>query len=153
MLPNASRPTLRVQQLGRCGGSYAYWGLLHRGKCGRGAKPTTHFQTRPRLEVSGAVPPLAYMPSWNGAFLGTQRMLSLRWTSLPLCAPALVGWFVLLKWGDISFHFTRVRFITVGCHWLILYMGVEQKCKWIVNWIGYGRKYPVTYMETLYKTA
>jgi hypothetical protein len=60
---------------------------------------------------------------------------------------------VLLKRGDISLELTRVRFITVGCHWLILYMGIEHKCKLIVNWIGYGRKYPVTYIEALHKHA
>ena len=64
VLPNASRPTLGVQQLGRCGGGLERTGgVLHRGKYVRGAKPTTHFQTRPRLGVNGAVPPLAYMPS------------------------------------------------------------------------------------------
>jgi len=32
-----------------------------------GVKPTTYRHLVPRLSLSGAVPPLPYMPSWHGA--------------------------------------------------------------------------------------
>jgi len=40
--------------------------VISRGQNAQGERLTIHFHLVPRLGISGAIPPLPYMPSWRG---------------------------------------------------------------------------------------